>query len=1015
MAGLTKQPTPNPDQNSAITHPPGPLMILAGAGTGKTFTLLRRIRYQIETGRMSADNIVLLTFTERATIEAREKILSILGSKGSGILISTFHGFCHGLLREFGPNEMADWVLWQDSDIIHYFLDHFDELDELSSRTFKSNPVMAITDAFIPFFSRLKDELITPEYLEKYYMPTKWTPEWISGNFPALHLGTNQDEAALQLQDLTQIYHWLQAAKAREKVLDFGDMLLHCYALLRNQPAILKKVQDRFQHFFIDEYQDNNYALNKIINLISAKYRSITVVGDEDQCIYSFRGANYYNIQDFVDRYGNHPIFSIVKLEENRRSTQEILDLANASIANNTKRNPKILETPKSNPKHGSMPIWTIAESKDTKIGVPVLIRRITESGKAAYGDIAVICRSWTNVKDIANALIQQGIAVDLHIEKFFYVPIVKNVLAWAHLITGDDRSQQALYRILVQTSGESQTRAFFSGAKRFSIYEKMLRLKDNIENNKADLPDSKSLENMLASYENLIDKLKQKQNAAEMVWAIMTVLKETELMKDMRNAYRYRERLNLANMGKLLNLAEQFVNQRPEGRQSLGEWLRYLDALEMTGNIPAEQPDMPKRRLAVQVLTVHQSKGLQYSVVIIPFLRQNTFPMSLKRHALVERLPASWMKWGQDSSGIVTSHFEEERRVFYVACTRAKNKLYLFGPKKSQSDFSKELETLNPEVMEIITMNSETQNKNGTVPENQQQLIADLNREISAGEFENAHEILDEMESFDQQSGPPKNVSDDEIGIHGKLITLSSTSIGDYQDCPLKYRLKHQDNVPEQKTQATLEFGMIIHDVLFDFHGLESSDQTWENLMKLFNKHWRQDAFEYRQRGNEFNQQGEELLRDYFNHIQAYPPAVVGREKRFKFDLPEIGVRITGKIDRIDRENDLLRVVDYKTSRKKEKAKESLQMALYTEALSRDAVEDVRGKPGSAVLHFLRHGDDPESNHTFSAEELSAHREQISKVTQGIRERNFKPKPNEYGVCKWCDYKDFICPAWEE
>ena len=184
---------------------------------------------------------------------------------------------------------------------------------------------------------------------------------------------------------------------------------------------------------------------------------------------------------------------------------------------------------------------------------------------------------------------------------------------------------------------------------------------------------------------------------------------------------------------------------------------------------------------------------------------------------------------------------------------------------------------------------------------------------------------------------------------------------------------------------------------------------------MKLFNKHWRQDAFEYRQRGNEFNQQGEELLRDYFNHIQANPPAVVEREKRFKFDLPEIGVRITGKIDRIDRENDLLRVVDYKTSRKKGKAKESLQMALYTEALSRDAVEDVRGKPGSAVLHFLRHGDDPESNHTFSAEELSAHREQIAKVTQGIRERNFKPKPNEYGVCKWCDYKDFICPAWEE
>ena len=1015
MAGLKKQPTPNSDQQSAIIHPPSPLMILAGAGTGKTFTLLQRISYQVENGKMSADNIVLLTFTERATIEAREKILNILGPKGSGILINTFHGYCHGMLREFGPNEMAECVLWQDSDIIHYFLDHFDELDELSSRTFKSNPVMAITNAFIPFFSRLKDELITPEYLNKYYTPIEWSPEWISGNFPALHSGTNQNEAAMQLRDLTQIYLWFQAAKAREKALDFGDMLLHCYTMLRNQPAILKKVQNRFRHFFIDEYQDNNYALNKIINLISAKYRSITVVGDEDQCIYSFRGANYYNIQDFVDRYGNHPIFSIVKLEENRRSTQEILTLANASIANNKNRNPKILETPESNPKHGSMPIWTIAESKDTKIGVPSLIRRITESGEAVYGDIAVICRSWTNVKDIGNALIQQGIAVDLHIEKFFYVPIVKDILSWAHLIIGDDRSEQALYRILTQTLGDSQTRAIFSDAKRFSTHEKMLRLKDNIKNNIDDLPNSKSLENMLASYENLIEKLKQKQNAAEMVWAIMTVLKETELMKDMRNAYRHRERLNLANMGKLLNLAEQFVNLRPDGGQSLEKWLRYLDALELTGNIPAEQPDMPKQRLAVQVLTVHQSKGLQYPVVIIPFLRQNTFPMSLKRHALVERLPASWMEWGQDSSEIVISHFEEERRVFYVACTRAKNKLYLFGPKKSQSDFSKELETLKPEVMEIITMNSEAQNKNGTVPKNQQQLITDLNREISVGEFGNARLILDKIELAEHNSGQPKILSDNEIGIQGKFITLSSTSIGDYQDCPLKYRLKHQDKVPEQKTRATLEFGMIIHDVLFDFHGLDAPEQTWENLIELFNKHWRQDAFEYRQRGNEFNQQGKELLQDYFNHIQAYPPAVVGREKRFKFDLPEIGVQITGKIDRIDRENDLLRVVDYKTSRKKEKAKESLQMALYTEALSRDAVEDIQGKPGSAVLHFLRHGDEPESSHAFSTDELAIQMEQITDVARGIRKRRFEPKPNEYGVCKWCDYKDFICPAWEE
>ncbi len=485
--------------------------------------------------------------------------------------------------------------------------------------------------------------------------------------------------------------------------------------------------------------------------------------------------------------------------------------------------------------------------------------------------------------------------------------------------------------------------------------------------------------------------------------------------MKDMRNSYRYAERLNLANMGKLLTLVEKFVNLRPEKQGSLRRWLRYLDALEMSGNIPAQQPDLPNRRLAVQILTVHQSKGLQFPVVIIPFLRQNTFPMSFKRHTMVDRLPESWMKWGQDRSGAVVDHFEEERRVFYVACTRAENELYLFGPKRSQSDFSKELETIKPKVMESFTMEIETHNKNEEVPESLQQMMTDLNREISAGEFENARVLLDMMESVEHKSISPKTLSRNRDVIHENLITLSSTNIGDYQDCPLKYRLKHQDKVPEQKTQSTLEFGKIMHDILFDFHGLDAIDQTWDNLMELFNKHWRQDAFEYRQRENEFNQQGRELLQDYFNHNQEQRPVVVGREKKFKFDLPEIGVRITGKIDRIDRDGEFLRVVDYKTSRKKGKAKESLQMALYTEALSRDAVDDIQGEPGSAVLHFLRHGDDPESIHTFSEKELSDQQEKISKVTQGIRERNFEPSPNEYGVCKWCDYKDFICPAWEE
>ena len=209
-----------------------------------------------------------------------------------------------------------------------------------------------------------------------------------------------------------------------------------CFIAIRYSKIVQmfwKPFKKNSRHIFIDEYQDNNYALNKIVNLIANKHASITAVGDEDQCIYSFRGANYYNIQDFENRYSSHPDFEIVTLVENYRSTQEILNLANASIAHNSDRNEKVLTTPKTNPKHGSPPIWTIAERTGTKEAVPELIQQLTERGRAYHGDIAVICRNWGNVKEIADVLLAQGIPVDLHVEKFFRVPMVKNVLAWTH------------------------------------------------------------------------------------------------------------------------------------------------------------------------------------------------------------------------------------------------------------------------------------------------------------------------------------------------------------------------------------------------------------------------------------------------------------------------------------------------------------------------------------------------------------------------------------------------------
>ncbi|MDP6276468.1 MAG: UvrD-helicase domain-containing protein, partial [Candidatus Marinimicrobia bacterium] len=303
--------TPNEQQRKAIEHPPGPLMILAGAGTGKTFTLLHRIRHLISSDQIQPEHVLLLTFTEKATTEARETIHDILGEKAESIFVGTFHSFCHSIMRRYGPAERVDDVLWQESDILYYLINHFDEMDFIRSRVFSDNPIKAIRESFIPFFNRVSDELLSPAELESKLKDMDNSQEWFAHNFPGIHdKNTRFDDVAFQLHDLVQAYSFFQKTKADNNALDFGDMILDCFEVLKKSQSVLKQVREEYRHIFIDEYQDNNYALNKIVNLIAENDPSITVVGDEDQCIYSFRGANYYNIADFRNRYESHPNYA---------------------------------------------------------------------------------------------------------------------------------------------------------------------------------------------------------------------------------------------------------------------------------------------------------------------------------------------------------------------------------------------------------------------------------------------------------------------------------------------------------------------------------------------------------------------------------------------------------------------------------------------------------------------------------------------------------------------------------
>ena len=993
----------SPNQNEAINHSPSPLMIIAGAGTGKTSTLLHRIRHLILSDAIDSKNTLLLTFTEKATAEAQNTLKSIMGDRADSIFVGTFHSFCHSIMRRFGPEDRLNDVLWDKNDALYYLINHFDDMDFIRSRVFSENPMRTIQDSFIPFFGRVSDELLSLNKLEKKINNFDDSQDWIDNNFPGIHPdNTKFDDIPFQLRDLVNAYSFYKKGKVDQQALDFGDMIVGCYELLNNNESILKKVRKEFKHIFIDEYQDNNYALNKIVNLIMTENPSITVVGDEDQCIYSFRGANYYNISDFRNRYKSHSKYAEITLSENRRSTQQILDIANDSISNNPNRTPKILRCPEDDIKTGIKPLWIQATKQETFEKLPTLIHSLINNGDALYGDIAVICRGWGNVTAVSDAMQKAAIPVDVHIEKFFDVPIVKNVLSWGHLVIKNHKANIALYRILQQQCGEEWTTKFFKSLERTSIDDKLIHL-EKLQT------DSTDIGFVLKSLSTLQKAHNKTLKADEMVWQIFKVLKSSPFIKDLRSEYRYTHRLNLANAGKILDLAEKFVNKDPRGE--LNKWLRFMDIMALDKNQSAAQPDIDNKNLAVQVMSIHQSKGLQFPIVIIPFLYSGSFPSRLIKPKVIDRLPTSWTAWGQNTDfDFRELHIQEERRVFYVGITRAENQLYLFGPTKTQSLFTKELEKMNPQPMEIKEMDSNSE-KQFSLNERQQQLLADLNREIAANQIDNARDILSEMEN---NTSMINLVTSDKKSASGSTLNLSSSKINTYNSCSYKYRLKYIDKVPEQKTRASSEFGLIIHAILEEYHSLPKEKQSKDELLSLLEKYWREDSFEYRLRADEFKKQGKEVLSDYFQFISENPLNVVGVEKHFSYVMKDLNVNISGKIDRIDKVGDSLNIIDYKTSRKKEKAKNNIQLALYIQAINNGALSDIPGSAGNAILHYLRFGDDPISSHQFSDSELEEYSEKIRKVAEGIRSKTFETKKSDFN-CKNCDYKEFLCPAWEE
>jgi len=994
--------------------------------------------------------ILALTFSEKAADELRQRIDEATGAPRRGyaqgqsanrrITATTFHAFCYHVVLEFRP-DFRSRRLMTDGDILFLLREHYHELDNLLSATFRREPVTAIK-AFKVFFDRLRDELIQPEQFSDLLTRTQ--------KQLAEEAAEQWEEVHHQIEDHCAVFPRYQKWKAAEGLVDYGDMVYQCWHLLQSQPEELRTLQGRYRTVIVDEFQDNNYALNMVVGRLAEKHHSITVVGDDDQCIYSFRGASAYNIRDFRRRYQKTPGYAEIVLDENHRSTQPILDLANEVIRHNTGRQSKNLRAGRTD---GETPLPELAvgsRAAQTACLAQVITRMVAE-GEAAPGDIAVLVRTHRQAGEVAAALTDHEVPSQyLNSVRFFQLPAIRTALAWCAAVADTPGAPMGLYRLLGERCGHLAA----------NLLEGFSRLLDGeqTEDNQALAPPSAGegthsaavalAGQALAEQISALRKESSELDAPPLAGLspagsgagrmMRRILEVSGLYRRHFKAGFLEDQVALANLTLLLETARDFASRHRDN--GLARFVQYMEVMQEADAVEARVPGLDSAE-AVQVMTVHAAKGREFPVVFIPFLQSARFPVNYHQPQVVDTPPPDWRRWQPEPAlGGKAAHLEEERRLFYVAITRAKRRLIILTTPKRRSPFVSNLPT--ELVNERTLVETEVQQEQDpAVAGMRTELKQRLSRELARGAYEQAHELVDAIRLVEEHEAGlspdfgmhplgdelRRRLLPDTAGLSAPetrpaALTLSASTIGSYETCPLQYRFARVDHIPGREERPQLTFGRTIHAVLEAFHN-PNRQEPRPPITDLLEQNWQSEGFTYPQEEAQYKEDARKLLAAYQERLGGKEPPVLAVEHRFTFpvgihldNLDE--VTITGRIDRIDLDDQgRVALIDYKTSRRKlteKEARQEPQMALY--AMYILEAEEIGGRKvgrgGMELTYCFLRAEEPEVTVSFDDRELAEFRQRVAQAADGIRRRDFPHRKGHH--CNYCDYRALICPAWE-
>lgn len=593
----------NEMQKEAVKNTEGPLLVIAGAGSGKTRVLTTRIAYLIEEIEVNPYNILAITFTNKAANEMKERINKMLGPMASGIWISTFHSFGLMLVRENAEklNLKSNFTILDSEDTLTIIKKIMKELNisgEQLKPKFVRNQI-----------SGAKNSLLSLEAYEKYAL-------------------TDYEK---RIVDIYKIY---QKRLILNNSVDFDDLLMLPIILFKNNEDVLNRYQERFKYILIDEYQDTNEAQYNLVKMIGSKYTNICVVGDNDQSIYSFRGANYQNILNFEKDYKNT---KTIMLEENYRSTKNILRAANEVIVHNNKRKDKNLWT--NNDEGSKVKYYRSLDEKDEAFYVETEINKLIEDG-TPKSEIAVLYRTNAQSRMIEEVLLRNNIPYKVIGSFYFYNrKEIKDLISYLKLIhnTYDDTS---LFRIINVPKRGIGEKTIQNLTEKANLENKCLY--DAIESGKE------------LTFKKVIEKIKENSENCSLTELIDIILNETGMKKELTEDKSIESDIRLENLEEFKSITKNF--EEKYGIISLDE---FLDEISLVSDIEEHKNDTD----VVTLMTVHSAKGLEFDNVFIVGMEEGIFP--------------------HFNSLTDTNQIEEERRLCYVAITRARKNLWLINAKR--------------------------------------------------------------------------------------------------------------------------------------------------------------------------------------------------------------------------------------------------------------------------------------------------------------------------------------------